>query len=162
MIKKVFFLFCICFCSLITNAINKHIYSVEDTWIVGHNLKNFNNRPLYINNTNGFILAGDKPVMRLCRGGEIYGTLSFNFMDMSGTYQLHEFSEIKSMYKNGHMKWVIEDNRKVGLQIQLEVVPDVEEMGMVVKVKIKGAKTEDQLSWTRNGQETRNENLSWK
>lgn len=52
-------------------------------------------------------------------------------MDMSGTYQLHEFSEIKSMYKNGHMKWVIEDNRKVGLQIQLEVVPDVEEMGMV-------------------------------
>ena len=162
MIKKVFFLFCICFCSLITYAINKPIYSVEDTWIVGHNLKNFNNRPLYINNTNGFILAGDKPVMRLCRGGEIYGTLSFNFMDMSGTYQLHEFSEIKSMYKNGHMKWVIEDNRKVGLQIQLEVVPDVEEMGMVVKVKIKGAKSEDQLSWTWNGQETRNENLSWK
>ncbi|NJO69556.1 MAG: hypothetical protein HC830_09985 [Bacteroidetes bacterium] len=35
-------------------------YTVKDGAIVGQNTGRYNNRPLYINNTNAFVLAGDQ------------------------------------------------------------------------------------------------------
>ena len=42
--------------------------------IVGYNIGSYNNRPLYINNTNAFILTGDQPIARLVKGEHIYGS----------------------------------------------------------------------------------------
>ena len=42
-------------------------YKEEDNNIVGQNTGRYNNRPVYSNNTNAFILAGDQPIARLVK-----------------------------------------------------------------------------------------------
>lgn len=42
-------------------------YTVENGAIRGINTGRYNNRPLYINNTNAFILTGDQPIARLAK-----------------------------------------------------------------------------------------------
>ena len=42
-------------------------YTVNDGAITGNNTGRYNNRPLYINNTNAFILTGDQPIARLAK-----------------------------------------------------------------------------------------------
>ena len=42
-------------------------YSVTNGAITGNNTWRYNNRPLYINNTNAFILTGEQPIARLAK-----------------------------------------------------------------------------------------------
>jgi ABC-type antimicrobial peptide transport system permease subunit len=49
-------------------------YTVENYSIVGKNTDRYNNMPLYINNTNAFILTGDQPIARLAKDQFMYGT----------------------------------------------------------------------------------------
>ena len=73
--KKVFIIFHLfLFLSGYTQTV-KPRYEVIDGAIVGHNVGYNNNRPLYINNSNAFILTGDQPVVRLVKGEYIYGRL---------------------------------------------------------------------------------------
>jgi hypothetical protein len=50
-------------------------YTAEKGAIVGRNTGRYNNRPLYINNTNAFILTGDQPIAVLARA---YNNLPFD------------------------------------------------------------------------------------
>ena len=42
-------------------------YSVINDAVTGTNTGLYNNRPLYVNNSNAFILTGDQPVARLAK-----------------------------------------------------------------------------------------------
>ena len=48
------------------------IYQVENGWIIGVNIDKYNNRPLYLHNTNAFILCGDKPIARFAKDDYLY------------------------------------------------------------------------------------------
>jgi len=58
----------------ITLAQSAQSYTVENGSICGLNTGRYNNRPLYINNTNAFILTGDQPIARLAKDQYLYGT----------------------------------------------------------------------------------------
>jgi hypothetical protein len=49
-------------------------YRAFNRTIIGDNLKSYNNRPLYCNNTDAFILAGDKPFIQFAQTPYIYGS----------------------------------------------------------------------------------------
>ena len=49
-------------------------YRVEKGAIVGVNSGRYNNRPLYINNSNAFVLTGDQPIVRMAKGEHLFGT----------------------------------------------------------------------------------------
>lgn len=76
---KIVLLFCIMLSISIstigqTNAIVKSKYNAKDGAILGHNIGSYNNRPLYINNSNAFILTGDQPIARLVKEQYLFGT----------------------------------------------------------------------------------------
>ena len=48
-------------------------YYPENGWIVSNSATHYNNRPIYINNTNAFILAGEKPLLRLVKDNRVFG-----------------------------------------------------------------------------------------
>lgn len=76
-------------------------YKVEEGWITGERLARYNNRPIYLHNTNAFILTGDKPVLRFAKDEYLYGTVYMNMIRGNDTVPLYEFDHIKSMYKAG-------------------------------------------------------------
>ena len=76
--RSIYFLL---FCSIIFNPYlssgleksdNIPYYKAINGAIVGQNTGRYNNRPLYINNTNAFILVGDQPIARLTKDQYFY------------------------------------------------------------------------------------------
>lgn len=57
----------------------KTTYQTDGDWITGYNLNRYNNRPLYINNTNGLVLTGDRPLIRFVKGDRLFGNLVILF-----------------------------------------------------------------------------------
>lgn len=97
-------------------------YEVEDGWITGYNSVRYNNRPIYLNNSNAFILAGDRPVLRFAKDEFLYGTLYLNYISNSDTLALYDFDSIKSMYKAGRLKWILKDKSIPGGELVLELL----------------------------------------
>lgn len=130
--------------------------------ISGRNLRRYNNRPLYINNTNAFILTGDQPIARLARGKNLYGSFYAGIQRQNRIKWLHQFSEITSGYQSGQMSWTISDAEWTDLQLSLSVLPLVGRTGMAIQFSAEGIQPEDQLFWTFGGASHQNEkNLSW-
>lgn len=138
-------------------------YDVEQEWIRAFNLDRYNNRPLYINNTNGFILAGDKPLVRLVKGDKLYGSLILKIKRRNTIKSIYNFDQIKSLYAPGHMKWELKDSQLKGINLILDVLPTANQIGMVVQLKIIDAKPNDELYWSFGGEKQYDkQNLSWK
>lgn len=97
-------------------------YKVEEGWIKGYNINRYNNRPLYLHNTNAFVLVGDNPVLRFAKDEYLYGTIYFRIVSGGDTLALHDFDTIESMYKAGAMRWRLADKRfpaaEIGIDIQ--------------------------------------------
>ena len=80
-------------------------YTSDGISILGNNRNLYNNRPLYCNNSNTFILTGDKPLIRLVEGSFINGTFLLYYV------------------RNDHAKWigdfndVILSNQKISLTV---------------------------------------------
>ncbi|MDP4273134.1 MAG: DUF4450 domain-containing protein [Bacteroidota bacterium] len=138
-------------------------YVVENGAIVGRNTGRYNNRPLYINNSNAFILAGDQPIARLAKDQYLYGTLMLAIERNGKNKWLQQCDQITSLYHAGQMCWLITDAAFPGLKIKLEVLPMAQTTGMVVCASAEGAKPGDKLIWTFGGAQWRkDQNLSWK
>ena len=104
-------------------------YTVENDAIVGLNTGRYNNRPLYINNTNAFVLAGDQPIARLAKDQFLFGTFMAGIQRNGKIKWLQNCSQIRSFYSPGTMKWEVSDNDFPGLKITLEVVPMASKIG---------------------------------
>ena len=149
------FLFCL--------SASSQVYSVKDGYITGQNTKRYNNRPLYINNSDAFILTGDQPIARLVKKEYIYGTFMLAVERNGKTKWLQQCDEVQSMYHAGLMRWEVSEKGFPGLKIMLEVVPMVLTTGMTVRLTAEGAKPGDKLIWAFGGaQWRRDQNLSWK
>ncbi len=74
--------------------------------LVGHNSGAYHNRPLFINNTNAFALAGDRPVVRLGRGQRIYGAFMLALVRGHHSKWLHLCDDITASYSAGRTRRV--------------------------------------------------------
>ena len=128
-------------------------YSAENGFIVGHNLDRYNNRPLYINNTNAFVLTGDKPLVRFAQGETFLGTFMVGIVREGKGKWLQECSDITSMYRSGSMTWTISDASLNGVAVTLEVLPMAKAPGFAVRSTMTGAQKGDRLIWTYGGGE---------
>ncbi|MEI6143153.1 MAG: DUF4450 domain-containing protein [Mariniphaga sp.] len=138
-------------------------YTAENGAIVGRNTGRYNNRPLYINNTNAFVLTGDQPIMRLAKDQYLFGTFMLAVERNGKTRWLQQCSQIISIYTAGKMSWEVTDKDFPGLKIKLEVVPMASNTGMAIRASAEGWQAGDQLIWTFGGAQWRKgQNLSWK
>lgn len=138
-------------------------YMVKDGAIVGENTGRYNNRPLYINNTNAFVLAGDQPVMRLAKDQYVFGTFMIAFERNGKSKWLQHCGQVTSLYRPGKMSWVITDPEFPGVNITLEVLPMVRTTGMAICMTAAGIQKDDRILWTFGGAKWyKKQNLSWK
>ncbi len=161
--KKVIIIFhLLLFLSGYTQTV-KTRYEVVDGAIVGQNVGYYNNRPLYINNSNAFSLTGDQPVIRLVKGEYIYGSFIVGIKRNGISKWLHKCGHISSFYKAGRMFWKITDEEMPGLKVTLETLPMVKTTGMAVCLSAEGVNHGDSLTWMIGGAQWRKgQNLSWK
>lgn len=137
-------------------------YNVADNAITGHNTGRYNNRPLYINNTNAFILTGDQPLARLAKDQYLYGTFMLGIERNGKAKWLQQCDQITSIYNPGRMSWEITDAAFQGLKIKMVILPMVKTTGMSVSVIVEGAKSEDKLIWVFGGaQLKKGRDLAW-
>ncbi len=138
-------------------------YTADHGAIVGNNTGRYNNRPLYINNTNAFILAGDQPIARLVKDQYLYGTFMVAVERNVKAKWLQQCNQISSFYRPGRMKWTIADKDYPGLTVTVDIVPMASTTGMAVRVSADGVQPGDRLIWTFGGAQWRKgQNLSWK
>lgn len=138
-------------------------YRVEKGAIVGVNSGRYNNRPLYINNSNAFVLTGDQPIVRMAKGEHLFGTFQVALERKGRAKWLQHFSHIKSIYQPGRMSWEISDKSFPGLKINMEVLPMDSTTGMALKLVAAGTMSGDQLIWCFGGAQYRKgQNQSWK
>jgi hypothetical protein len=138
-------------------------YTPENGAIVGKNRGRYNNRPLYINNTNAFVLAGDQPIARLVKDQYLFGTFMIAVERGGKAKWLKQCGQISSFYRPGRMRWTISDKDYSGLSINLDIVPMAATTGMAIRVSAEGVQKGDRLIWTYGGAQWRKgQNLSWK
>jgi len=138
-------------------------YTAEKGTIVGKNTGRYNNRPLYINNTNAFILTGDQPIARLVKDQYLYGTFMLAVERNGKGKWLQECEQITSIYRPGRMAWEITDKAFPGLKVTVEILPMATTTGMAVRANAEGVQQGDKLIWTfGDAQWRKNQNLSWK
>jgi hypothetical protein len=161
-----------CLCLLLSGVLSAQtpvpenydpVYKIENGSITGHNTGRYNNRPLYINNTNAFILTGDQPLARLVQGEYIYGTFMLAVLHSGKAKWLQQCEQITSYYRAGTMSWKVTDPSFGDIKVTLEVVPMALTTGMTIHAAVEGAKQGDSLLWAFGGAEHRkDQNLSWK
>lgn len=159
MIKRALSLFLLLTVLVLADA--QQYYSEDNGWIVGENLQRYNNRPIYLHNTNAFILTGDKPLFRFVKWHNLYGTLFFTYIRKGDEKPLCGFDNIRSMYKGGQMKWILTDKAFPSLVITMEVVPVPDSFGGIIKISAAGASSDDMLKWNCGGHKDYKKNLSW-
>ncbi len=137
-------------------------YQTDGNWITGYNYNRYNNRPLYINNTNGFILTGDKPLIRLVKDDRLFGTLSISLPNDGDTIRIVDFDQIVSHYAPGQMRWDLGDRRVKDIDLKMNVLPIANGIGMVVRMIIDKARINHELVWSFGGaRQYEGEQLSW-
>ncbi len=166
--KKLFFkiIFLILFEVIISSALFAQLarnYFVVNDAIIGKNTGRFNNRPLYINNTNAFVLTGDQPIARLIKDQFLYGSFMLAVERNGKAKWLQKCDQITSIYHVGRIGWEITDKAFPGLKLKLEVLPMASKTGMVIKANAEGIQKGDKLIWSFGGAKwCKGQNLSWK
>ena len=137
-------------------------YNASGNVIKGFNGGLYNNRPLYCNNTDAFILTGDKPLIRFVQTPFIYGSFMLGIVHNNQLKWATNCSSIKTAYKGNMMEWTITDTALHSLVIKLAVIPAAGTVGMCIKAQIENEQQGDKLIWMYGGVEYKNEgSLSW-
>ena len=148
--------------STLVAQLERNYYAKNGT-IIGENRGRFNNRPLYINNTNAFVLTGDKPFARLVKDQFLYGSFMLAVERSGKAKWLQDCDQITSVYQTGRMSWEITDKAFPRLKLKLEILPMASKTGMAIKATAEGIQEGDKLIWTFGGAKWyKGKNLSWK
>lgn len=138
-------------------------YRIAGDAITATNTGLYNNRPLYVNNSDAFILTGDKPVAKLAKENYLYGTFLLGIIRDGHGIWVHEFDNITSEYRPGRMLWRLSDSSYKDLKIILEVLPMAGTTGMAVKARTEGTRYEDRIIWSFGGAQWKpGQNLAWR
>ena len=126
-------------------------YTARHGAIVGHNLGGFFNRPLYVANTDAFVLAGDRPVIRFGSEKTLHGTFGLGVVRGGRSGWLHDFSDLTFEYRPNHATWLIRDSGWAGLELKLEVVGQGDAVGFAARLTVAKARPGDRLVWWFGG-----------
>ena len=148
---------------IISNAQPAKYYPDENGDIVGKNNGYYNNRPLYVNNSNAFILAGDQPVARLAKDQYMYGIFMLAIERNNKSKWLQQCDKITSIYRSGRIAWEITDKDFPDLKVKLEILPMAKTTGMAVRLTAEGANKGEKLIWAFGGaQWLPGQDLAWR
>lgn len=127
-------------------------YEGADRAIVGRNGPYFNNRPLYCRlNTDGAVLTGDRPLVRLIAKPYLHGALALAVQRGASARWLHDFASVEMRYRCGRTLWHCSDANFAGLTLTLDVVPLQQPAGFAARLEITGAAPGDRLIWAYGG-----------
>lgn len=100
--------------------------------IVGNGIKEkyYSNRNIYEGNTSAYIMAGDRPHLRLCRNRKIFGTLRM-FKDGK---PLDLFDDVRLEYTPNVVRWTVRDGEST---FDLIVTTPGDGLGFVLRVEPK-------------------------
>lgn len=135
------------------HAIARSRYSVDGTAIVGRGpTMHFGNRPLYLNNGNSFVMAGDRPLIRYIQNHYMFGTFMISLVRGNTPCRwLHLADDIESTYRAGRMTWLVRDRVFPGATVSLSTVPMAGVDGMAIRMQVQGAEAGDRLIWAYGG-----------
>lgn len=136
-------------------------YHASGNAVIGFNQGRFFNRPHYSNNTNAFILTGDKPMVKFASGGTVHGHFLVGLKRGSTTRWLHDFQKIAAAFQAAHTTWQVSDPTFPGLILRLQVLTLGANTGFSARVMASGAKEGDQLVWAYGGAHQPGGNLNW-
>jgi hypothetical protein len=138
-------------------------YTAVDGWVVGHYVGRYNNRPIYLNNCDGFVLAGDRPLFTFAKGKSIYGVLVMTYVHGNQEKRLCDFEDITSAYKACQMTWTLRDKINPSLQLKVEMIRRPAALGVEFRITGKGLSAGDCLKCEDGGSDnTSKSSLSWK
>jgi hypothetical protein len=126
-------------------------YDAVGDAIVGHNLGQYYNRPLFINNTDAFLQAGDRPMVRFGQGQRVYGALMIALVRGTEGKWLHQCGDILAAYRAGRMTWTIRDAHFDGVRLTLDAVPMAGAIGFALRLAAEGTRPGDRLVWAYGG-----------
>nr|WP_304955368.1 hypothetical protein [uncultured Acetatifactor sp.] len=105
-------------------------YTPNNGWIEGKNKPHFSNRHIYEGNPPVYIMAGDRPLIRLAERRVLLGTLRLFFREKP----LEDCEEILMRYRPGMVQWQLSDPAIPG-EITLTVTSPGDGPGLVLQVK---------------------------
>jgi hypothetical protein len=120
-------------------------YAARDGAVAGRNLGGLFNRPLYIANTNAFVIGGDLPVARFGGRDSIFGTFLAGVRRGGRTRWLHEAADIAVEYRPARLSWVVGDPVFAGLTVAAELVALGEDLAFAIRLQFTGARKGDRL-----------------
>ena len=136
-------------------------YHAQGQAVIGINQGRFFNRPHYTNNTNAFILTGDKPMIKFASDVTVHGHFFVGIKRGSSTKWLHDFAHIKAAFQPAKTTWQADDPAFPGLSVRLQVVTLGEVTGFAVRADARGAVDGDQLVWAYGGSNQPGGKLNW-
>jgi hypothetical protein len=136
-------------------------YHARGNAVIGFNQGRFFNRPHYANNTNAFILTGDKPMVKFASGGTIHGHFLVGLKRGTTTKWLHDFPNIAAAFQPAHTTWQVTDPAFPGLILRLQVLTLGGSPGFTARATASGAKSGDELVWAYGGASQPGGNLNW-
>ncbi|HNC22626.1 MAG TPA: DUF4450 domain-containing protein [Opitutaceae bacterium] len=137
-------------------------YSAVDRAIVLRQGDCLFNRPLYLANTNAFVLAGERPALRFGSGDTLHGTLFFGLVRDGSVRWLHDASDRVARYHGAMFSWSVRDRDWPGLALELEVVGASASVSFAFRLTASGARAGDRLIWVFGGARTwPGQNLNW-
>lgn len=150
------------FVPVAVNAQQHTKYTAANNTITGFNLGLYNNRPLYCNNTDAFILTGDKPLIRLAQSPWLFGSFMAAIEHAGKTKWLTDCSSITMEYSGNRTAWTITDSSKNFPIIKLTTIPMDGDVGMCIHATIENEGINDKLIWMFGGAQYKNEgSLNW-
>jgi len=105
-------------------------YIPRDGWVEGINLPGFSNRYLYCTPTSVYVMAGDRPLLRLAEKRRLLGTLQL----LCAEKALQDCADVHMRYRPGMAEWIIRDPAFDG-EIKVTAVTAGRITGMAVKVE---------------------------
>ena len=128
-------------------AMKQPIYTVENGAFVRHNGDRYCNRPLYCNQTNAVVLAGDKPYLML-GGGTVRSCVFMVGLKRAGKVHWAQLaSDITMRFTPGQMEWVVRDPTLTNTTLILTAVPTETGVGMAMQAKLLDALPGDTIVW---------------
>jgi hypothetical protein len=137
-------------------------YYAQGGAVIGVNQGRFFNRPHYSNNTNAFILTGDRPMVKFASGGTIHGCFLVGVQRGAQTKWVHDFEKVAAAFQPAHTTWLATDPAFPGLRLRLQALTlGGGATGFAVRATAEGASGEDQLVWAYGGASRANGRLNW-
>ena len=126
-------------------------YHAQGNAVVGINQGRYFNRALYINNTNAFVLTGDKPMAKFASGGNQHGKFFVGITRGATTKWLHNCANISAAFQPAHTTWLVTDPSFPGLSVKLEITALTGSVSFAARATATGAQSGDKLVWAYGG-----------